>query len=189
MARRKDSRKLGDVLQLHVQLVGISPPIWRRLLVPYGTTLADLHTLLQHAFSWTDSHLHQFEHGEQAYGPPHPEEPELLDERKIGVAELLTRKRASLLYRYDYGDDWEHLITLEGTVPFDPKGPPPACIGGARACPPEDCGGPHGYELLLEALASPRKRSSHELIAWIGGYWDPEGFDANAVNRAIQRVL
>ena len=61
----------------------------------------------------------------------------------------------------------------------------PICIGGARACPPEDCGGTSGYENLLRILASPKDPEHDELLRWVGGYFDPEGFDANAVNRAL----
>ena len=52
-----------------------------------------------------------------------------------------------------------------------------ACIGGARACPPEDCGGPHGYEHFLEAIRDPKHEEHEQFLRWVGGSFDPEAFD------------
>ena len=67
-----------------------------------------------------------------------------------------------------------------GFIP--PHGGYPICLGGARACPPEDCGGVPGYFQLLEAFRNP-SRENEELREWAGGEFDPEAFDADAVNR------
>jgi Plasmid pRiA4b ORF-3-like protein len=48
------------VYQLRVVLRGISPLIWRRLLVPGDTTMAGPHGVLQVAFGWSGDHLHCF---------------------------------------------------------------------------------------------------------------------------------
>lgn len=55
---------------------------------------------------------------------------------------------------YDFGDDWQHKIEIEAILPPDPNGYYPECIAGARACPPEDCGGAPGYMHLLKTFAS-----------------------------------
>ena len=62
--------KLTDVMiyQLKVVLLGISPMIWRRLLVCGDSTIADLHDILQIALGWTDTHLHQFRIQGKKYG-------------------------------------------------------------------------------------------------------------------------
>ena len=65
----------------------------------------------------------------------------------------------------------------------------PLCIGGARACPPEDCGGVPGYARLVAALADPDDAEHDELITWVGGNFDPEGFDSNRTNQALRAVL
>lgn len=62
----------------------------------------------------------------------------------------------------------------------------PLCVGGARACPPEDSGGPHGYENLLEQLADPKHEEHDSSVTWVGGHFDPAGFDVNMTNRALR---
>jgi hypothetical protein len=87
-----------------------------------------------------------------------------------------------LLYEYDFGDGWLHEILVEQIVPVDPSEHYPVCLAGARACPPEDCGGVPGYEQLLEALRSPSAPASVELLEWCGD-WNPEAFDLESLNR------
>jgi hypothetical protein len=181
-------RKLVDVYQLKVTLTETAPPVWRRLLLPSGVTLKTLHGILQAAMGWEDSHLHCFEFGDRRLGMVGVEEDaeDLEDERRTRLSTLLQRKGDELVYRYDYGDDWEHRVVLESRMPPDERIHYPLCIGGARACPPEDCGGPHAYEDLLRVLASPKDPQHDELLSWVGGYFDPESFDANAVNRSLR---
>ncbi len=57
----------------------------------------------------------------------------------------------------------------------------PACLAGRRRCPPEDCGGPWGYEHLLQVLADPKHEEHAELLEWVGGRFDPEDFDPSEV--------
>jgi len=57
-----------SLYQLRIVLCGITPLIWRRVLVRSETTLAHLHTILQVLFAWSDEHLHRFHiHGKE-YG-------------------------------------------------------------------------------------------------------------------------
>src|SRR4249920_1530155 len=57
--------ELPSLYQLRIVLREISPLIWRRLLVCSDTTLAQLHTMLQITFDWSDAHLHTFHvHGQ-----------------------------------------------------------------------------------------------------------------------------
>jgi hypothetical protein len=180
--------KADQILQLKVTLAEVEPPVWRRQLVPAHMTLAKLHDALQAAMGWTNSHLHCFEIARRRIGMVGIEEdsPELEDERRVRVASVLPKKGAKLLNRYDYGDDWEHVIEVEGVTGPDRRLGYPLCIAGARACPPEDCGGAGGYEDLLTALAKPKDARHDELLTWVGGHFDPEGFDANAVNRLLR---
>lgn len=55
------------------------------------------------------------------------------------------RPRERFLYGYDFGDGWQHVVRVERILPGAPGRLLPARIGGARACPPEDCGGPWVY--------------------------------------------
>ncbi|MFW6369539.1 MAG: plasmid pRiA4b ORF-3 family protein, partial [Myxococcota bacterium] len=139
--------KASDALLLHVDIAGISPPVWRRLLVPPDLSLAGLHQVIQAAFGWEDAHLHDFRQGRgkgrrmlarseiQDPGFPH-EDMDLPSEDEVTVAAVLGRKGAGMSYVYDYGDHWEHNLRLENRV--KDSGPLPRCIEGERAGPPED---------------------------------------------------
>ncbi len=180
--------KANQIYQLKVTLAEIQPPVWRRVLVPSEMTLAKLHHVLQDAMGWTNSHLHCFEVDGRCIGMVGVEEdhPELEDERRVRAASVLPKKGAKLVYRYDYGDDWEHVVEVEEVTAADRRLAYPLCVGGARACPPEDSGGPGGHENLLSVLASPEHEEHDEMLTWVGGHFDPEGFDANAVNRLLR---
>jgi hypothetical protein len=88
---------------------------------------------------------------------------------------------APALYTYDFGDDWHHVVAHEGVSQPEPGVDYPRCIGGARRCPPEDCGGVHGYAEFLAAIADPQHPDHGELLAWVGGRFDPDAFDPAAV--------
>jgi hypothetical protein len=77
---------------------------------------------------------------------------------------------------------------VEKRVPPEKGARYPACIGGERACPPEDCGGSYGYQNLLEALADPKHEEHEELKEWICGSFDAETFDVSQVNAALARL-
>ena len=176
------------ILRLKVTLVEVDPAVWRRLLVPAGGTLAKLHRTLQDAMGWTNSHLHCFEVAGRRIGRVGVEEdsPELEDERRVKVWSVLPEKGAMLVYRYDYGDDWEHLVEVEEVTSPDRRHSYALCIAGARACPPEDCGGPFSYGEFLKALGNPEHEEHDQIVTWVGGHFDPESFDVNAVNRLLR---
>jgi Plasmid pRiA4b ORF-3-like protein len=136
-----------QIYQFHAWLRGISPLIWRRLLVRSDQTVADLHYALQLAFDWSDSHLNIFRiHGKdfgvyRLGGPVFDE-----DAKKVRLADFHFRIGERFLYEYDFGDHWEHQIRLERSLPFMPEHTYPVCIGGKRSAPPEDCGGVWAFQ-------------------------------------------
>lgn len=163
------------VYELDVRLQEIEPPIWRTIEVPGSSTLEDLHFAIQVAMGWTNSHLHSFQIDGTGYGLVDVEgnELELEDEREFQVADLV--KNGDVFeYEYDFGDGWEHSITVK-KVTSSSKPVQPRCTAGARACPPEDCGGPHGYARLLQSLADPRHPEHEESTQWAQGF-QPELF-------------
>jgi hypothetical protein len=81
-----------------------------------------------------------------------------------------------------------HDVLVEKISPPDPAGLLPQCLAGARACPPEDCGGVPGYANFLKAIRNPRHPEHRDLLAWAGGRFDPEAFDMAAANRKLRRV-
>ena len=179
---------------LHIELRPneIRPPIWRRLEVDGRISLGKLHHFIQAAFGWSDSHLHQFKIRDKIYTSPSPDdELEINDERKAYLNRLLANED-TMLYRYDLGDNWEHLITIEkidSDLNNDPKGAA-WILDGARACPPEDVGGPYGYSEFLEILQTePDSDEAERLREWADGDFDPERFDRRLANAAIMRVL
>jgi hypothetical protein len=186
MGTRKGSAL--KIYELHVELQGIEPLIWRRLLVPAGMTLPQLHHLLQRAMGWTTSHLHSFTVGDRTFGQSHLDEDddlEMLDERRHTLEGALGSAR-EIEYLYDFGDSWDHRIAVKPLVRPSPHRAYPLCTGGARAAPPEDVGGAPGYEEFLEAIKDPDHEEHERMLEWIGGAFDPEGFDLNAINRMLR---
>ena len=142
----EDDNREGFVYQLRVWLREISPAIWRRLLVRSDSTIADLHYTMQIAMGWTDFHLHQFIIHGKRYGVSRVGGIWFADDpRQVCLGDLQLREKGRFLYEYDFGDLWQHEIRVEKKLPIDPKKIYPVCIGGARATPPEDCGGPWAF--------------------------------------------
>jgi len=143
-----------NVLSLKVTLRHIRPPIWRRILVPRDMTLADLHRAIQAVMGWEDAHLHVFDVGGRRYSAP-AMLPDAANEARVTLNSLAKSDMRRFTYTYDFGDDWEHDILIEKILPATTARAFPACVAGKRNCPPEDCGGPWGYEEMLAALADP----------------------------------
>jgi hypothetical protein len=174
--------------EIKVELKEIEPPIWRILRVPPRTSLLRLHRILQKAMGWTNSHLHLFYVDGKPYGEPSAEwDFEVLDSGKMTLEKIFFPGRTSFIYEYDLGDGWRHEITLLGSVEGEAEGKP-GCTAGARACPPEDCGGSPGYYELLIALSDPDHEEHDTMLEWVGGNYDPNAFDLAAVDRALKRL-
>jgi hypothetical protein len=176
-----------QIYQLKVRLQGSKPPIWRRVLVASDITLAGLHEVLQISMGWTDSHMHQFEHRGQVFGGPSSgfESLPVADERRTRLDRVLRREKESLRYDYDFGDGWDHQVTLEKILPHDHKLQLPVCVKARGACPPEDIGGLWGYYAVLEALRDPRHPDHEEYQDMYGPELDPDAFDIDEVNELL----
>ena len=134
------------VYQLRVVLRSVSPLIWRRLLVRGDSTIADLHATLQIALGWSDEHLNRFVIHGREYGVSHLGGIGFRDDpRQVRLADLGLRVRERFLYEYDFTDGWQHDVRIEQILPLVPGRRYPACIGGRRRVPPEDCGGPWAF--------------------------------------------
>jgi hypothetical protein len=193
--------KQPNAVQIHVALNEIEPPIWRRLVVPLDTTLAQLHYILQGAMGWTDSHLHEFEIGGLRYGDSDLINREISDDSQQAFDAGPVRLRdfdfdhdekLSFIYTYDFGDSWRHTVTLEKLLALMPTPKTATCIEGARCCPPEDVGGAHGYLEFLRVLLNPEPDEIEEqcdLKRWSGGKFDPERFNVVKTNKAVRGAL
>jgi hypothetical protein len=180
--------KGGDlrVYQIKVTLQGVRPPIWRRLLVPASTSLSKLHDILQVALGWTGAHLHLFDVGGQAYGVPDPEfADDMRSDARVQLNQVLAHENDTMFYDYDFGDGWRHKIVLERVLQHAAETRTPRCIAGARACPPEDCGGVWGYADLLKAIADPSHPEHEAMVEWVGEDFDPAHFNPEAINAII----
>jgi pRiA4b ORF-3-like protein len=97
-------------------------------------------------------------------------------------------RRPRFSYEYDFGDEWIHQLIVEERLLPNGGVTYPICVGGQRACPPEDCGGPWAYTDFVEAVGNPDHRRHDELLEWVGGEFDPERFDQEAVNDELRRM-
>ena len=166
---------------------GIFPPIWRLLFVPERFTLHQLHRLLQIIFSRLDYHLYEFQVGRRRFEAPDPEATGE-DSTKVKLAKLEFKAGSRFSYLYDFGDGWKHDIRVEEVLPMPPDNGwdwSPKLVDGARAAPPEDAGGLPGYERLLQVIRNPSDPDYEELRAWVGPTYDPEKFDAWALDHAL----
>ena len=186
MAARK--RAAPKLYELHVELENIKPLIWRRILVPGSIKLPKLHNLLQRVMGWSDSHLHSFEFGKKSFCPAHEdmEDLNLLDEQKFTLRRVLGESVREFVYGYDFGDCWRHRIKVKPVPQPNTEWFYPLCIAGERAAPPDDVGGVMGYLEFLSAIQDPKHDEHESMLTWIGGAFDPERFDLNAINRALR---
>jgi hypothetical protein len=182
---RQSLERTATIYQLKVTLRDVTPPIWRRVRVRSNTTLPRLHSILQTVMGWTNSHLHEFVAKGGSYGKADPESPQMYDEKRVALSDLLRLPDDHLVYVYDFGDGWKHDVLLEQVLDADPDAEYPYVVDGERACPPEDCGGAPGYVHLLQVLAKRSHPEHRELAEWVGGSFDPEAYDAREINRAF----
>lgn len=191
MGTRMTTQSLRSIYQLKVALKGIRPPIWRRFLIMSTASLESTHTVLQIVMGWTDSHMHEFARGRDRYGMPDEDFPSgIHDEAKYRLDQVLKQEKDKLTYTYDFGNDWEHDVTLEKILPFEIGAQLPVCLKGSRACPPEDIGGIGEYMIFLEAISDPVHPEHDSMLEWIAGdadsTFDPEHFDLAEVNKRLR---
>jgi hypothetical protein len=152
---------------------------------------------------WTDSHLHEFRVcnprtlREEIIGIPMYDD--LRNEPirpgwRIPIRSILKKPGTKASYAYDFGDGWVHVVEFEKTVPLQKTAPCPACIGGRRKCPPEDCGGVWSYEDLLQIMADPGHPEFAETLRWLGDGFDPADFSPGQVEftnprKRLRRML
>ena len=205
-SRRRPRRSEVVTYRVRIDLNGTSPPLWRRLELASDLFLDQVHEVIQVAFGWTDSHLHQFGSGPGHYGPEteHYLCPFQVGDGETGVPEedvrldeVLADVGDKLFYDYDFGDDWQHTIKLEAVLPRRDSGPRAVCLAGRRDGPAEDCGGVYAYE-LISAATDPGNPDQTDAVAELGRFYgefaDPEAmsatpFDIDEVNETLTGLL
>lgn len=182
--------------QATIAIADIEPAIWRRLLLPEDLNFAQLHEVIQAAFGWTDSHLHHFIVGGLVVGAPEFDEDGLNRHQTFNASEVFLRDllihdldAVKILYEYDFGDSWRHWITFDSQLTEAPGETYPQIVDGRRSAPPEDVGGPPGYERFLEAWRDPKHKEHKAMRTWAGRAFDPEAFDRDKTQKAIKAAL
>ncbi len=190
-------REFNNVFQFKISLKQSNPAIWRRIQVPDNYTFWDLHVAIQDVMGWQDYHLHEFIVTDQitkkkiSFGIPDEDWHISWDTRQVlpgwdyNTAQYFSEKSKKGEYIYDFGDHWEHTILLEKILPREKGVKYPVCIGGERACPPEDCGGIDTFYEMLEILMDPKHKARKGCIEWLGGEFDPEKFECKKVKFSI----
>lgn len=174
---------------MKITLRDIRPPIWRRIELKGSTSLYKLHQIIQEAFGWFGGHLHQFIVAGEFYGESVPEADfELKSGRRFKLAQAAPAVGDTFLYEYDFGDGWLHEIKVEAIEPPEASVRYPRCLKGKRSAPPEDVGGPWGYEEFLAAIRDPEHEEHEEFLEWVGGSFDPEALDLDAINAELKRI-
>lgn len=194
-AANKRSGQTQTVYRFKVVLAGSHPSIWRRIEI-LDVSLAKFHEAIQTAMGWSNSHLHLFQVDDIQYtdpkmmdgGFPSPCEKSYA---RLKISDLieLHGPTPKLTYLYDFGDGWEHNVTLETQIDSQPGVHYPRCTAGARCCPPEDVGGIYGYQNMLQALHDPQHPEHDDFEEWIGDEFDSEAFDLEEINADMHAGL
>jgi hypothetical protein len=189
VAKKPSARRLPVVRQLVLRIVlaHSEPVIWRAVVIPEAYTLEQLHRVIQLSFSWLDYHLYNFRVGKRRFERPESEL-ERENAEAVTLASLGLKKGSRFTYEYDFGDGWDHEITVEEVLALpEPDGFEflPRLAGGERAGPPEDSGGMHLYMELLEILKDPAHPEYEERQEWMPPGFDSERFDLAAADHAL----
>jgi hypothetical protein len=189
-------RDTPTTLTIHVELAGSEPLVWRRLVVSGAMTLDVVHRILQGAMGWDGGHLHGYQvpatDGEHwaSIVDEFAGEPGAVLEKEVRLDEVLTGPDDVVVYEYDFGDSWIHVLRLESERAREPDDPPAAVLDGARACPPEDVGGIYGYQHIVAALAG-QTAPDEDLDYLLEGLeeYDPDAFDASLADRWVRHSV
>lgn len=177
------------IARLHIALADTDPSIWRRIEVPVDANLKMLHDVIQGAMGWLDYHLWEFEAGDRRYGTPDPDWPDdrMFAAKNTKLKTLIDRGVRQILYTYDMGDNWEHIVTLEAIEDGEAGTKYPRYVEGEHRTPPEDCGGTPGFEAFLEAVTDPRHPEHKDATEWHQGcYGKP--FDPDEIDERVAKL-
>lgn len=168
---------------LKVTLDDVEPVVMRRIEVPQTIRLDRLHLVLQAAMGWTNTHLWEFRAGEKGWGVPDPDWADGPDDAaEATLVEALRETRVGrLTYLYDFGDGWEHTIRVEYIVAPAPGGRYPQLFEAIGRCPPEDIGGPPGYEEFLAAIHDPGHERHAEFTESHDAEFNPATVDVDGI--------
>jgi hypothetical protein len=184
--------QIDEVSDITVTLSGSEPAIYRQLQVRSDISLFELHCIIQIALGWTHSHLYQFIRGDLVFGilmdDFKNDFPDTIDANHVPLAGVLKRPGQVINYLYDFGDHWEHKVQLNRHLPTEKDKFYPVCIAGEGVCPPEDCGGIHGYYEMMEVLKDANHPEHKDTKTWAGRNYLNKQFDLIAVNKKLRKI-
>lgn len=188
--KKSATETLNEIVTVRIELRDTEPLIWREVDVPTSVTLIVLHDIVQTAFGWQDYHLWEFSIGKQRYGLPTTEDSGIepaMDARKIRLRDVLNARKTNIDYTYDFGDGWEHRLTVTRKRSGTPDVAYPHYIGGEWNGPPEDCGGVPGFYQLLVVLADANHPEHAQMVEWSGKY-DAKKIDIAGIGHAFSKI-
>ena len=176
--------------EFEITLCDVHPSVWRRFCVPANITFQRLHDVIQVVMGWENYHLYEFRFGKTRISTPDDEfevDATHFDARRKRLPSLGFDRDDVLGYLYDFGDNWMHVLRVIRPIYDLGDRPAYACLDGARSCPPEDVGGPHGYADFLKIISQPNHPEYEHMRLWSGGTFSPMRFDKEAVNQELWR--
>jgi len=181
-----------DVAILRIELEDIEPLIWRRVAVRTSMNLKAVHSVIQAAMGWLDSHLWEFAANGRKYTMLVPNDADwnerIKDVAKTKLSALLTIGVREISYVYDMGDNWQHRIIVEKLKAAEPGAHYPQFLGGERRCPPEDCGGIPGYYEFLHNIGSKQNKKRTAALEWYGAPYYPDEIDEQQIIATLNRI-
>jgi hypothetical protein len=182
------------IYQIKISLKDIRPEIWRRIQIDSETTLYEMHHIIQIAMNWWNYHLYQFvindklNRNRTRYGNPELlDDPDSTDDRSALISSILFNEKDTLIYEYDFGDSWKHLIKLEKIIQIG-KIKYPKCTAGKLNTPPEDCGGISGFYNFVDIMSDKKSRDYKSTKKWYGGEYDPAFIDIAKINENLEKL-
>jgi hypothetical protein len=180
----------NQICTVRIELLDTDPLIWREVEVPTSITLKVLHDIVQITMGWLDQHLWEFTIDKRRYGLPMDEDwgaARRTEAIKVRLRDVLKPRKTVADYLYDFGDSWEHRLTITKTRPGLPGVSYPNYLGGEWDCPPENCGGIPGYYTMLDVLADPEHPDHAEVAEYLED-WDPKEIDELPLKIALGRI-
>lgn len=181
---------IDRALVLRITLLYLTSSVWRDVIVRASTFLHEVHAVIQASMGWEDRHLYEFRQGDRTYVMPDSERgPTCPNAQEVRLSDLGMTRGDLIDYTYDFGDGWDHRIEVLSEQELSASQRYPECLGGDGTCPPEDCGGPPGFEELKAALEDPSREGATELLDWLGGSHRLEPFNVERANERLTRTF
>lgn len=164
-------------MMFRVKLLGTKPEIWRQISLAADATFFDLHVSIQESFGWLNTGRHEFQVREAGrvelrIGQKASSETQFT-EMELTMADLVSNGVMEFHYHYDFEENWDHLITVEGAAEGS-RETRARVHAGEGLCPPEGCGGITGFEKFLAGDHPMVQEYGPELVARIReGEFDP----------------